>query len=250
MRWFCIAAAGILLVLQTASYHGPGGFLGVTLGAIPEELQGTGDYPGAGVYVTGLLRGGSAARAGLRGGDIIVQLEQMTITGPAHLRRLLDCYAPGDNVRLRVRRGGRTLDMTATLDARGEGALGSVRSQPDRPEPWLGVRVEPVGGRVAEQPGTANGVLVSEVGDGSPAHHAGIRPGNVIATVDGEPVASPTALPDMLDMLGSRCSGGAILLGIGRDGATFTAPLNIDSAARECRRDMQASAAQVPEDRR
>jgi serine protease Do len=245
MRWVCIAAAAILLVLQTASYHSPGGFLGVTLGAIPEELQGTGEYRGPGVYVVGLVPGSSAARAGLRAGDIIIQLEELTITEPAHLRRLLDCYAPGDDVRLRVWRRGRHMDMTATLDPRGGRTLGSARPYTGQPEPWLGIRVEPVGGRAADHPGTTSGVLVSQVGEGSPAHRAGIRAGDVITTVDGEPVSSPAALPHIL---GSRCPGGTLLLGIGRDGAIFTTAVNLDSVVRDGWRDIQAGTAQVPDE--
>ncbi len=162
MRWFCIAAAAILLFLQAASYRGAGGFLGVTLGTIPEGPPETGACSTAGVCVVGILPESGAARAGIRPGDLIVQVEGLTIREPAHLRGLLACYAPDDVITLKVCRGGRPLDLAATLGARGGSVVSRLCSHRGSSEPWLGVRVEPAVEAVDTLEST-DGMLLSQM---------------------------------------------------------------------------------------
>jgi membrane-associated protease RseP (regulator of RpoE activity) len=58
----------------------------------------------------------------------------------------------------------------------------------------LGIVAQPLTGQLAEYFGTKDGVLVSSVREDSPAARAGLRAGDVITSVDGEPVESPSAL--------------------------------------------------------
>ena len=55
---------------------------------------------------------------------------------------------------------------------------------------WLGISMEPVNAELAEKLNldTPRGVLVEVVGPKSPAQKAGIQPGDVIVTFDGQPV--------------------------------------------------------------
>jgi serine protease Do len=60
---------------------------------------------------------------------------------------------------------------------------------------WLGVGVEDVGPAEAEaRNGSFEGALVSEVTPGSPAAKAGLKRGDIIVTLDGEPVPDGRAL--------------------------------------------------------
>ncbi len=59
--------------------------------------------------------------------------------------------------------------------------------------PWLGAKLEAVSGDVAQAIGldrTAGALVVSTM-PGGPAERAGLRPGDVILTVDGRPVTDP-----------------------------------------------------------
>ncbi len=64
----------------------------------------------------------------------------------------------------------------------------------------INVNIEPVDAGWAEAFGLdrPRGALVQRVGKGGPAERAGIRPGDVILSVDGRPVESDTALPSMI----------------------------------------------------
>ncbi len=62
--------------------------------------------------------------------------------------------------------------------------------------PWLGALYQRVTPEIAASLGLERprGVLVQEVRDGSPADKAGIRPGDVIVSVDGRDIPDPPAL--------------------------------------------------------
>jgi Do/DeqQ family serine protease len=61
--------------------------------------------------------------------------------------------------------------------------------------PWLGARLQAVDGEIATSLGLERptGVLVTEVYDKGPAVEAGLRRGDVILAVDGQPVDNPEA---------------------------------------------------------
>lgn len=61
---------------------------------------------------------------------------------------------------------------------------------------WLGVGIQSMTKELAEQFGVkeGQGVLINEVYQDDPAHLAGIKPGDIILTVDGHPVETPNQL--------------------------------------------------------
>lgn len=71
-----------------------------------------------GVAVAGVSEGTSAADAGLRAGDVLLTWNGEELTGGQSLANVLREAAPGDVVRVEVRRDGRTLLLDVTLKAR------------------------------------------------------------------------------------------------------------------------------------
>jgi len=67
--------------------------------------------------------------------------------------------------------------------------------------PWLGVGLLSVTPAVAEQYGLAveSGVIVTQVVADSPAHEAGLQPGDIIVEFDGEEVGDAQALADAIE---------------------------------------------------
>jgi serine protease Do len=68
---------------------------------------------------------------------------------------------------------------------------------------WLGVGIQPVTADLATKFGVKEneGVLVNEVFDNDPAFKGGIKPGDVIAKIDGNPVDSPNMLSRLIAAL-------------------------------------------------
>jgi putative serine protease PepD len=86
------------------------GYLGVTMS------PATGGQDGA--LVQEVAPGGPAARAGLRGGDLIVAVDGKAIRTYSELGARIRAHKPGDKVTLKVVRGGSETTVTATLAQR------------------------------------------------------------------------------------------------------------------------------------
>ena len=90
--------------------------------------------------------------------------------------------------------------------------------------PWLGASGQPVTAEIADSLGLdrPRGVLVDQVHPGGPADRAGVKSGDVIASVDGFEVDDPEALRFRV---GTRPVGGTAELGVVRSGSARTVKL-------------------------
>ncbi|HEX5387343.1 MAG TPA: trypsin-like peptidase domain-containing protein [Gemmatimonadales bacterium] len=91
-------------------------FLGIDYRDIDEILAQQFGLPvDQGIIVAAVGRGTPAARAGLRQGDIITELDGKPLKGGGELRKALRARKPGDTVTLTVLRPGGTSTVKATL---------------------------------------------------------------------------------------------------------------------------------------
>ena len=88
----------------------PIAFLGVTT---TDNTAGT-----TGATIAEVTAGSPAADAGLRPGDVVVAVDDDTVSGAASLSRLVGERAPGSQIELTVLRGGDERKVTATLGQR------------------------------------------------------------------------------------------------------------------------------------
>ena len=109
-----------------------------------------------GALVTDVLEGGPAAAAGIRKEDIILAVGDGRVTSP-ELSSILTTHAPGAEVRLKVLRGDRELDVPVKLADREKffaARDAAARESASEPRPLvLGLEVEepPDGGIVVEK---------------------------------------------------------------------------------------------------
>ena len=157
------------------------GYMGVTIQPVTEELaQSFGLKQAKGALVNDVVKGGAAAGAGLRQGDIITALNGSEIKDPSHLQRLVAEAGVGKVIKITIFRDGKTLEVSVTL-ASAETAPKRQRAeeggqQGDGEADLLGLLVEN-----AENGG---GVVVVDVARDGIAAEAGIRRGDVIVAVN------------------------------------------------------------------
>lgn len=88
------------------------GWLGVT-------MQDAGTANGdRGVSITEVVRGGPAARAGLRPGDVVTAVNGQAVEDSRNMLRAVAAIPPGQVAHLAVRRQGRELDVPVTVGRR------------------------------------------------------------------------------------------------------------------------------------
>lgn len=91
---------------------------------------------------------------------------------------------------------------------------------------WLGVGIQSLTKELAEQFGIkeGHGVLVNEVYEHDPAHVAGIKPGDIIVSVDNSSVDSPNQLSRLVARVGPGENAKILVLRDGKE-LTFLVPI-------------------------
>jgi serine protease Do len=157
------------------------GWLGVSLQPLTPELAASfGLKDPKGALVTEVMPESPAAAAGLRPGDVIVELNGKKVENPGDLARAVALAAPGRAARLTVWRDKQERALAVTpREAPGE-----------RQASRLGFEVRPVTAAVAGELGlrSTDGVVVAHVDDDSEAAAAGLRRGDVVVEVNREPI--------------------------------------------------------------
>jgi serine protease Do len=97
---------------------------------------------------------------------------------------------------------------------------------------YLGVAIQAVSQDMAESVGlkTASGAIVDQVTAGTPAAEAGLKPGDVITKVNGQPVKDAS---DLTIRIGSFKPGDKVQLTYLRDGADKTVDVKLATLSNE-----------------
>jgi C-terminal processing protease CtpA/Prc len=140
----CAALAGAAIVsLAAAGAAGAqsagGGYLGVQLQDLDQELRDSYNYRGpGGVLIADVADGSPADRGGLQRGDILIRFEGNTMDSSEELSGAVRRSRPGDRVALSVWRGSREVPLRVELgereDATVERRIVRVYGDEDAPE--------------------------------------------------------------------------------------------------------------------
>lgn len=173
------------------------GKLGVTIGSLTTQMAEQFGYKGTqGALVQDVEPGQAADRAGVKPGDIITEYQGQRIADSTQLRNLVAQTAPGAIVRFKVWRDGAEREMSATLGEMTLARTGggeSGGSSGSAGGALAGVTVENLTPDIARRlnlPAATRGVVVDDVDDDSNAASAGLRSGDVIESVNRQPVSS------------------------------------------------------------
>ena len=71
-----------------------------------------------GVLLSGVRAGGPADQGGIKGGDVIVGFDGVKIDNIYDYTYALRSRKPGQSVRIMIKRGGQSLELTVTLGRR------------------------------------------------------------------------------------------------------------------------------------
>ena len=175
------------------------GWLGVSLQALtPEIAESLGMEKASGVLVADVAPDSPAARAGIRQADVVTSVGGRAMEDGKALALEIGAMEPGDEAVVTVVRDGEPRDITVKLggwpDA-GKTAMSEPPASAPASGPRLGVHLQTRDGQL----------VIAGVRPDSPAAEARLRRGDVLLSVDNEPVA---ASADVEQALRKAADGG------------------------------------------
>jgi serine protease Do len=217
-----VAAAAHIRVPANALRTQEYGWLGIGIRDVGEDLSYElsarfGILEGNGVLVAEALPDGPAQQAGLRPGDVIVQVGTERVWEVTDLQRIIRHRAVGEEVRLVVLREAVRLTVPVRVARMPQEAADGLAAEP------FGLIVRGFDAALAERLGLGRqgGVRVVVVDRGSPADRAGLQPGDLVLSVAGRDVAGTAAYAAAF-----RQSTGAVTLRVLRGNNSLTVTLD------------------------
>ncbi len=201
------------------------GLLGITFQPVDADLaKSLGLDKAEGTAVTNITKGSGADKAGIKVGDVILQVDGTKIDDPTDLPRIIGERPPGDTVTLKVWRNKSLLSIKATLGSSPENEISSKggkrgnHSGEDKLPSKLGLTVRTLQPEEARRL-DVDGGLVLEDATGAAAK-AGLREGDVILMANSQPMSTVEDLRQQI----ANAKGGKLLILIQRgEGRAFVA---------------------------
>lgn len=183
------------------------GKLGVTIQDVNQALADSfGLGKPAGGLVSSVEKGGPAAKAGIEPGDVILGIDGNPVNSAGDLPAAVALKKPGESTRLQIWRKGRSQDVEVKIGSFGEEKVATAETASAN-HGRLGVAVRPLTPEEKRQAEVTAGLLVEQ--SSGLAERAGIQPGDIILSVNGQPVASVEQLRSAISSAGKKA---AILL--------------------------------------
>lgn len=188
-----LVAVAVLAPPAAARDDTPSSWIGIMM-INDGSAAGGGDARG-GVGVRYILEDSPAAAAGLRARDRILAIDGNAVSSSADLLERLRSIDPGAWIEFNVERGGEEMSLDVRLGERPESTRG-IRVR----RGWAGLYAIDLPDSLREHFGAeaGAGVMVSDVKVAGPAEAAGMRVGDLLVALDGEPVTDTRSLRGVL----------------------------------------------------
>ena len=140
-----------------------------------------------GAFVSQVMPGSAAAKAGIKAGDVITSLNGKAISSFAALRAQVGTMPIGSKVELGLLRDGKPVTVTVELQQ-------SNQTQVDSSTIFNGIE-----GAEMSNKGQDKGVVVNNVKAGTPAAQIGLKKGDIIVGANQQPVKNIADLRKIFD---------------------------------------------------
>ncbi len=142
-----------------------------------------------GALVSGVEKGGPAAKAGIQAGDVIRKVDGRAVVSSGDLPAAIGIAVPGDKVQLEVWRQGALKQIEARLGNANDKETDLASNNNDSaPQARLGLWLRPLQPNELRAAGVASGLLIEDAAGA--AATAGVETGDVLLAINGQAVKS------------------------------------------------------------
>jgi serine protease Do len=207
---FAIPVDLVMDIVQSLRKYGRvvRGWLGVTVQEITPEIAEAMELESSqGVLIADVIKGSPAAEAGVRQGDVVVSINGKEVNDPSALQFLVSEIPPGTRVPVTVIRDGGRKTVTVTIGDLSEAEIPRDTYLVEDNRFLEGARVADLSPPLRdslEVPNNVDGVVVAGVERNSPASSTGLRPGDVIVTINGRKITGLSEFKQLLQSINGR----------------------------------------------
>ncbi len=162
-------------------------FIGVSIKNLDTELADKiGTESISGVYINGTTQNGSAAKAGIKSGDIIKKVGNKSIKNVAELQEQISQFRPGDEITIALERNNKEIEVPVVLkNLNGNEAI--VSNTSNKVLKQLGVKLTETTSEDLDHLDLNGGVKVDEVYNGK-MRSVGVQRGFIITKINHKKV--------------------------------------------------------------
>jgi serine protease Do len=199
------------------------GYIGIGIGDVtPDEAKFFHLDNASGAVVSQVEPNSPGAKAGLKVGDVITELNGKEVTDAGELQVKVGEQQPETTIHLKVLRDGKATEVPVTLEAMGKNDHDHEAADAGHGKPRWGVGLGDLTPDVRQQlhaTDDVHGAVIEQVTPGSPADNAGLQQGDVITEVDRHPVQSAADVQKALSSIAK--DGDALVLVWSNAGSSF-----------------------------
>lgn len=152
-----------------------------------------------GAYIVGLTKDGAADKAGIKPGDVIIEVDDEEIKSISDLQQVINSYRPGDKVEVIVKRNGKKKQFDVELRNM-QGSTEIITGSETLEK--LGAEFESLSRQEQQRLGINHGVKVVRLKEGA-LKEAGIKEGFIVAYIEGNEVNSADDIRNILQQMPS-----------------------------------------------
>ena len=166
-------------------------WLGARLQAVtPDIAESLGLKRPAGALVASVTATSPAGRAGMKTGDLIIAIDGQAVEDPNAFDYRFATKAIGGSARVGVMRAGKETTLSVALQAAPEAPHDELVI--DSPSPFQGAKISNLSPALADNlrlDPSAQGVVIVDVANGSPAQSLGFKRGDLVLSVNNAKIA-------------------------------------------------------------
>ena len=194
--------------------------LGVTVQELNQSLAESFGMPRPeGALVANVSPDSAAAKAGIKSGDVITQVNDQQINRSGELSSVIGLSAPGERVKLKVWRDRAWTEVDVKLGSAEEPGKQIADTDTAGEGGKLGLALRPLSPQERKLAKLEQGMVVENAAGA--AARAGIEPGDVLLAINGKPVSSIDTVRNVL-----QTKPKSVALLVQRDGEKFFVPVN------------------------
>lgn len=194
---FAVPVSLVAKIVDDLTKHGEvqRALLGVSIGNVNADLAKSENLKvKRGVFVSAVSEGSAANEAGIKEGDVIVEIDGRAVSTVAQLQEAIGQHRPGDKVTVSYYRDGKLKESVTTL----KNSMGTTKAIAKREVLEIGgATLANLTQQDRQKYRVENGVKVAKIGEGK-WKNSNIREGFVITSVDNKKVSNTEELTSIL----------------------------------------------------